>query len=986
MSQMRSLLPTPLLFLLAFVFSGWSVAADAGFPVSISPPTASVNEGGAKVKLTASSSGGSGIVTYSWAPKGGAPADASARLSGTIGTSVFFDPPDSVTGDTVYTYVVTATDSGTGTPPTAEVKITVKNVPLDVDIAGASDFNEGTTKTLTANESGGESPYTYKWEITSGAAVAKINGSSTGKTVKIKGKEVTVDTSITVKLTVSDSSSPADSKSVTKTMKVKNVTVAFSPSITGAGDFNEGATKMLTASVGGGKSPFTYKWAITSGAAAVAIDGNSTGKTVKLKGKEVSADTPISIKLTVTDSSSPKLTKSTTVSMKVKNVTAAFNPSIIGAGNFNEGATRTLTANEGGGKKPYSYKWEIVSGKSAVQIDGGNTGKAVKLKGREVTANTPITVKVTVTDSSLPKQHKSATTTMNVLDVPKAPVAHAGGDQTVEEGKLVTLDGSKSKDPDGQIKSYIWESLDDPGIVLADSSMPTFTAPRVGKAGKNLRFSLKVKDDKGLVSKSDEVLIKVSNTINDAPVAVIKALTDSVKPGAEFSLDASSSTDQDGNGTIVKYEWKQKDDDAFQVQFLERNEAVGRFRAPGLNQTMQLTLIVTVTDDQGESSTAEQVVTVSADPSLKQPRAEAGLDEIAEAGAMVTLDGSKSRDQNEDGSLVSYHWTQLEGPDVEIGAADTAKASFKAPAEVAELTFQLKVVDNDNLFATDTVSVFVGPKGALLIDAGQDQTNVYEGSTVSLSGVVLNGSGNEQKFRWRQVDATGTNVILSAEDASNVYFVTPSVDSDKTLEFELIAWDGGTGLGVDSVKVHVRDNAISVVPSTFLPVRAATDSEEPLGFDIQSGNLVSLKPKAVPLNERATQKNRPKKIPYGLFDFTLRVDRPGDSATLRIWFPDDVSTGFGWYKYNSGSQVWSSYDSEMVAFNGHELLLTLTDGGPGDDDGKADGFIRDPGGLGSVIAKEKTRIEGSSGGGALGGVIALLAAGLGLRRRERRVA
>ena len=578
-----------------------------------------------------------------------------------------------------------------------------------------------------------------------------------------------------------------------------------------------------------------------------------------------------------------------------------------------------------------------------------------------------------------------ATVTVTVTKENAPPVADAGDDKTVKEGEWVTLDGSDSTDPEGQITEYKW-TTDDLDIELEAIPNPRFVAPGVGKAGRRLKFTLEVVDDKGL-SDTDEVVITVENKVDNAPKAVIKAFPGSVKPGDEFTLDASASTDLDGDDTIKAYKWTQKEGDPLLFEILEGNAAVGRFRAPAISSPKeQLTLIVTVTDEDGLSSQAEQVITISADSSLKQPRADAGVDDVAEAGAIVTLDGSKSHDQNEGGSLVSYHWTQLEGPHVEIDADDTVKASFEAPDEIAELIFQLKVVDNDNLFATDTVSVFVGPKGGLQVDAGQDHPYVYEGSTVSLSGVVLNGSGNEQKFRWHQVDSSGVNVILSADNAANVYFVTPSVDGDKTLEFELVAWDSSLGVGLDSVEVPIRDNAISEVPAPFLPIRVATDTEDPVGFDIQSGNLISLKPRAAPRNERATQKNRPRKIPYGLFDFTLRVDKPGDSATLRIWFPEDMSKGFGWYKYDAPNEVWASYDSDKAVFNGHELLLTLTDGGPGDDDGKADGFIHDPGGPGSVIAKEETHIEGSSGGGAFGGIITLLAAGLGLRRRERRAA
>ena len=243
-------------------------------------------------------------------------------------------------------------------------------------------------------------------------------------------------------------------------------------------------------------------------------------------------------------------------------------------------------------------------------------------------------------------------------------------------------------------------------------------------------------------------------------------------------------------------------------------------------------------------------------------------------------------------------------------------------------------------------------------------------------------------MEWRQIGGSAAEqVVFSNPSSFNVTFVTPPVTGGKdatTLFFELVARDNLGGVGTDRVQVTVKDNGVTGVPDDLVPVRSATRAETPVGFDVRDGKVVSLAPKEAPLNERATQKDRPKNIPYGLFDFTVKVEKEGDSTTVRIWFPEDVSDGFSWYKYDSATETWKVYPN--VEFKGHEAFVTLTDGGEGDVDGEKNGFIHDPSGPGSEIAKTKTRIEGSSGGGALGGVIVLVAAGLGLRRRERRVA
>lgn len=71
------------------------------------------------------------------------------------------------------------------------------------------------------------------------------------------------------------------------------------------------------------------------------------------------------------------------------------------------------------------------------------------------------------------------------------PVANAGTDQTVNEGKTCNLDGSQSSN--FNIKSYKWEQLSGPEIVLSDPAAPTptFFVPSIA-ANQDARFKLTV--------------------------------------------------------------------------------------------------------------------------------------------------------------------------------------------------------------------------------------------------------------------------------------------------------------------------------------------------------------------------------------------------------------------------------------------------------------------------------------------------------------
>jgi hypothetical protein len=179
----------------------------------------------------------------------------------------------------------------------------------------------------------------------------------------------------------------------------------------------------------------------------------------------------------------------------------------------------------------------------------------------------------------------------------------------------------------------------------------------------------------------------------------------------------------------------------------------------------------------------------------------AGADQQVLQGATVTLDGSGST-----GPITSYSWTQTAGPAVTLTGADTATATFTAPAGDATLEFQL-TVDGSGGPSTDSVVVTVLASAPTPIaNAGPDQT-VDQATTVSLDGTA---SQNATGFAWTQTG--GPAVTLNGADTATPSFVAPK--QNVLLTFELTASSAG-GSSTDTVEVSVNPDDITVTRAQY---------------------------------------------------------------------------------------------------------------------------------------------------------------------------
>jgi hypothetical protein len=78
----------------------------------------------------------------------------------------------------------------------------------------------------------------------------------------------------------------------------------------------------------------------------------------------------------------------------------------------------------------------------------------------------------------------------------------------------------------------------------------------------------------------------------------------------------------------------------------------------------------------------------------------------------------------------------------------------------------------------------------------------------------------------------------------------------------------------------------------------------------------------------------------------------GQTVTLTLYLSSTVGVN-GYAKFQDGS--WSILPADRVAIFDDRVEITVTDGGPGDDDGASNGIIVDPGG---VVIADGARLVG----------------------------
>jgi hypothetical protein len=660
--------------------------ANAGADMSITLPLNTVNLNGA------SSSDPDGTISvYNWSQVSG-PSQSSISSAANSSTDV----NGLIQG--VYVFSLKVTDNN-GATSTDAISITVNPAANISPVANAGSSKSITLPTnsttldgsLSADPDGTIS--SYSWAQISGPGSSTItNGNTSLVTVS-----ALVAGQYTFELTVTDNSG-ATAKSRVK-ITVSNS--GIQPPVANAGADQTITLPVNSATINGGGSSassgsiVSYVWVEKSGPSTITLSNAAQNTVSNLQaGKYV-------FSLTVTDQNGATGKDSVQIT-----VLAAVNQAPVA--NAGAGSNITLPTNSVNldGSKSFdpdgtisTYNWTRIAGPNTPASTGGNTA-LLNLSG--LVAGT-YTYQLTVTDNS----GASASSRVKVIvtnAANKAPIANAGQNQQITApASSVSLNGSASSDPDGTITAYSWATISGPGSVTINNSN-TATPSVAGLTPGGYIFELTVTDNNGATAK-DQIAVTVLPQplqTNQAPVANAGNNQTITAPVNSVVLNGTSSFDPDG--TISAYSWRQvSGPSTSSISGSKTSRATASKLVAG-----QYIFELTVTDNNG-STNADQI-TITVNPAVSKvnliPVADAGAsDTIQLPTNTYTLNASGSADP--DGTITSYHWQQISGPNTASSTSMNNPVVTLSNLQAGQYQFQLTVTDNSGITSTAAMQLMV---------------------------------------------------------------------------------------------------------------------------------------------------------------------------------------------------------------------------------------------------------------------------------------
>jgi hypothetical protein len=423
------------------------------------------------------------------------------------------------------------------------------------------------------------------------------------------------------------------------------------------------------------------------------------------------------------------------------------------------------------------------------------------------------------------------------------PEARLPREAAARAGDRIVLDGTESRDADGDALTYHWQQTAGPPLYLTakERSGPRLALDRC-RAGV-YEFELVVSDgqvfsaparcqltvrppNRGPVARAGEskdVIIHAPGSSGtrpaspEAPVAVCPGEVVGVA-GEPVVLDASRSYSP--LDRPLRFYWRQRGGPF--VRSFERIGADGarlRFTPPEIGR-YEMELVVS----DGAHDSPARTVAVRVVEGNAAPVAAVATEGEAKVGQDVVLDGSESFDR--EGAALAYRWRQVGGPRARTFGMEkeTPQRALFIPEAPGAYVFELTVNDGekDSRPARAVVVVEHGNRLANVQTVGRLQC--APGETVVLQATGEDPDGDRLTFQWRQV--AGPALLAKPAQQQKVAL---EPEEEGVYRFEATAHDG-TGVSKPALCL-LRVETPNRPPEVRVPSHVEAHVGEPVVLD-----------------------------------------------------------------------------------------------------------------------------------------------------------
>jgi fibronectin type 3 domain-containing protein len=439
------------------------------------------------------------------------------------------------------------------------------------------------------------------------------------------------------------------------------------------------------------------------------------------------------------------------------------------------------------------------------------------------------------------------------------------------------------------------------------------------------QYAVKVqaRDSLGLASAwSGAKTVTISaNPQNQAPAA---------NAGSDQTVNAAAAVSLSGTGTdpengTLTYQWRQTGGSS--VTLSNPTSARASFTAPSIaTGTATLTFELRVTDAAGLSAVDTLTVVVQS----------------------PDIDGDGVPNSQDAFPTNPAEWKDSNGN----GIGDNAEAAAAAATQAPDAPLLVSPVNTAvvGVMATLTTGAFhtavtgtTHAKSRWQVFRDEDDVCVLDiQSTTALTSLTVPklvlDEGTPYFWRVQFTDSKGTASAWSDYED----FVTNKTNADLNANGIPDAQEVASTVDLD--RDGVKDNLQKTIKSVKME-----------GSSVQIGVSIKGSPTALAIESVESEypgqpdsyaSSKPWKMPFGLINFKIAVAKPGDQAVVKLYFSQAASYFSKWYKYDPIADRWYDFSAyAKFASDRRSVTLTLTDGGPGDADGVANGVIVDPAGI-----------------------------------------